>query len=1135
MRVFRVNYKNNYFEIKGKRVTLKSRINFVAGALLCLSLCYSCSTKKNTAGTRAYHELTTRYNIFFNAEEAYNNALQTQINNYKENYTQLLPMYANSRRLTDTVQKKELGGPFNTTVDKMVKAIQEHSIAVKPKRDPAKTNTQEYRDWLRQDEFNPFIDKAWLLMGKAHVENKDYTEAISVFSQASRLFDYDMDVVSEAQIWMMRAYTEMGWFTDADGLSEALKMRTLPKNLENDFNEFYTHLLIRKGDYAEAIPHLAESIKNQSNNLQKQRFRFLLGQLYAEIDDKSNAYAAFENLKGVNTPYEITFNALMQQSQVSAGSDQRKILSDLIKMAKSTKNSEFLDQIYYAIGNIYFGQNDTTKAIENYLLAEKESIRNGIDKALAQIALGDIYFDRKDYVKAEPRYSEAISTLPATHEHYPRVKFRADVLGDLAPQVAAIHEQDSLQHLAKLPPEEQLKIINEYIAEIKKRDRDLAREGEREAYLAEQQAKAPDLGMKGQTAAEAAVATANRGSGQSSFYFYNPQLVSQGRSEFRRRWGNRKLEDNWRLLNKAGAAFGDSDEEAASDSLATDSIAIGPDGKPIEKAKAEAANDRYSPEYYLQKLPTTPNALAASNKTIEEGLFGSGNIVKDRLEDYRHAISIYNRHLKDFPNSDERPNVYYQLYLIYLRLGDRAMAQNYKNKIMAEYPSNEHAIAMNDANYERTMQNFAQTQDSLYQQTYKAYQRGQSKTVHSNYELAKKLFSKGDLMPKFMLLNALSYAQAGDANHTEESLNELVEKYPDTKEVEMAQSILAELSQGRLLAANASALSGIDWKSGIVSASGVSVDSIQFDKQKNVPHSYLLMFPPNSVGKNSLLFAVSNYNFSKFQLRTFSTSFISLSPFEALRIKSFRSQDEANRYAEMIESDSTFRQSIPDNIMPLVISDANIDLLERGKMLSDYIIFYEKEMNPQATHTVQETPADTAVVDSLGVQEPISVQIRQIETIAEPETVITLEGIKIDIQKDNIEDTVKDEQAQEPEKTEETETQPVITRQPTQQRATIEERQAELERKAEEALQEQPVEAGQDREKTLKERARERNEQIKQRERELKEREKQRKEEMKQRERERKKQLKEQERLRKEKLKERERILREREKQRNTK
>ena len=325
-------------------------------------------------------------------------------------------------------------------------------------------------------------------------------------------------------------------------------------------------------------------------------------------------------------------------------------------------------------------------------------------------------------------------------------------------------------------------------------------------------------------------------------------------------------------------------------------------------------------------------------------------------------------------------------------------------------------------------------------------------------------------------------------------------------------------------------MSGINWQSGIAGKSGQAIDSIRFDARKDGPHSYMLMFAPNSVEKSSLLFAVSNFNFSKFQLRTFSTSFMQIYPFEMMQIKTFNSLDEAGKYAEMIESDSTFRQNIPANIMPLIISDANLNLVEQGKPLNEYIVFIDSLYNTKPiildepiVETVDSLGTDSIAVDSLqtegtkDIDKSLTIPIKQIEPIAEPEKTVILQEVKVTIQ---------------PEKTEEEkqEIKPTIT---PQTQPTLEERQAELERKQEEALQGTPDELNpKDREKNLKEKEKERNQQIKQREREMKEREKQRKKDMKEREREREKQLKEQERMRKEKLKERERLINERKKQR---
>lgn len=892
----------------------------IAAGVLILLLCAGCSTKRNTPATRAYHELTTRYNIYFNAEEAYNEALKSITENHVDNYQAWLPMYPNSADPNDTVVKQP-GGPFDRVVEKTATAIREHSITAKPRRDPARPNTQEYRDWLRQNEFNPFIDRAWLLMGKAHVQNKDYTEAVSVLSHAARLFAYDIDVVSEAQIWMMRAYTEMGWFSDAEGLALTLQVRKLPKELHDKFTEFYAFLLLRQEKYRDALPFLTQAVRNEKSGIRKRRLQFLLGQVYAHLGEREKAYNAFEQIKRLSTPYDEVVNALVAQSQVTA--DDGAIIGELRKMAGNKKNSAYLDRIYAAIGAVYLSRGNVEKAIENYLLAETKSVRNGLEKALAQVALGDIYFDRKEFLKAEPRYSQALGALPRNNGNYARVEFRADVLGELLPHMAALARQDSLRQLA-VPPDD-------------------------------------------------------------------------------------------------------------------------------------------------------------SDKIIEEALFCIGNIAKDRLGDFEFAVEFYNRHLTDFPESIRRKEVYYRLYLIYLRTGNRAMAQSFRNKLVSEFPQSEYAAAMSDPDYEHVVRNYARVQDSLYQQTYRAYRQGRAETVRENFKRAQKLFFNGDLMPKFMLLNALSLAQSGNPERLNTALNELVEKHPGTEETTMAQQILAGLSEGKTPAANAQPFSEIDWGSHVVA--GNIADSVCFETEKNLPHSLLLLFPPNSLRKNELLFAVSDFNFSNFQIRSFHTDYTYVSPYEALQVKPFRSFEEAGRYVSMLAGDSVFRQTITAGIVPLVISDKNLEILRGGEPLENYISFIYNKLNHDLPDSI-----------------PLIASEKIPEKVAETEKIVPLE----------------------PEKTGEPD---VVSKEPTpeqSERLTDEQRREELERKAEEALrQTDDVFSKRDREKILKERERSRKEAIKQRERDLKQREKARKEILKQRERERKQKLKEQERSHKEKLKER--------------
>lgn len=96
------------------------------------------------------------------------------------------------------------------------------------------------------------------------------------------------------------------------------------------------------------------------------------------------------------------------------------------------------------------------------------------------------------------------------------------------------------------------------------------------------------------------------------------------KTEFQRRWGARKLEDNWRRRNKASFSFDDEetkpDEELSDDisSLPTDSIGAESDNDQLK------ADDPHNVEYYLKQIPSTPEEIQNANDIVMEGLYNMG-------------------------------------------------------------------------------------------------------------------------------------------------------------------------------------------------------------------------------------------------------------------------------------------------------------------------------------------------------------------------------------------------------------------------------------------------------------------------------------------------------------------------------
>lgn len=348
---------------------------FLGWALL---ICSGCSIRINTRGSRAYHEFTTRYNVYYNAEKTYQEILDQQLESFSEDYSRLLPY---SPTLPDT-SKSAPGGPFNAVIDKTKKAIQEHSISTKPRRDPSKPMSPEYRQWLQQNEFNPFIHRAWLLMGKAHAQNGDYELALSVFNEAIRVFGPESGTAYEARLWMARAYISMDRQYEAEQLLYGLKTTPIPGQLKELLAEVNARYYLQSGEYVQAIPYLKESIRSEKRSKQKKRLQFLLAQLYTVLGEKEQAHRAFNELRGLSTPREFVQNATAYQLALAAGRRQEKLWNEW-KQLQWRRNDIDTLSVYRSLHAIS-------------LLAKNDSMALHIRKQIPGIELAELPGDERD-------------------------------------------------------------------------------------------------------------------------------------------------------------------------------------------------------------------------------------------------------------------------------------------------------------------------------------------------------------------------------------------------------------------------------------------------------------------------------------------------------------------------------------------------------------------------------------------------------------------------------------------------------------------------------------------------------------------------------------------------------------------
>ena len=943
----------------------------------------ACSTQKNTSTNRRFHAFTARYNTYFNGKTSFDEQLALLHTGYKENYTEQILMFPVSAQPKD---KQETGGVFDRAIEKGNKAIKQHSIQKKPTRTAGWQNSPKLVAMQEKNEYNPFLKYCWMLVAQGQFYNADFLQASATFSYITRHYGDDKQMVAEAKLWQARCYAEMNWLHEAGTLLDNLTQNGIPEANQKQYDRFYADYLIKAGEFEQAVPYLQKTVKTEKNKLQRTRMRYLLGQLYTGLGQQEEAYRIFRQVASANPPYELEFAARIRQTEVIPSANYQQVLKMLSRMAKNPKNKDFLDQVYYAVGNVYLNREDTVNAITNYALAIEKSTMHGLDKAICQIRLGDIYFTQQDYVNAQPCFSGAMAGIQKEYKDYERVSRLSAVLDELVVYVEAVHLQDSLQVLAKMPETELHALIDKMIEDLKKKEEEEKKEAEREQYLAQQGSYGSGIMQRQGMAVSPVMLPA--GSGESSFYFYNPTTVAQGKTQFQNNWGRRALEDNWRRRNKVMSMIDPlSGDVAVSDTLLLDEF-----GMPITTVDSlqllmdSLASDPKSREYYLQQIPFSDDDLESSNVIIADGLFNMGMIYKDKLEDMTLSIEAFEELERRFPENKYRMDCYYHSFLMALRYKDELLGEKYKQKLISTFPESDYAMAVADPNYEYNIRMMSSVQDSLYEATYNLYLAGDTSAVRRNYEQFSRTYPLSELIPKFMFLNALTYVQAGDADGFKDALSLLVEKYPRADVTELANEMLKGLLRGRTLVQGD--FTGMAWnmRFGLRGDGTLSeADSaLVFVDEPTSAHQMMLFYRTGSIDRNQLLYAVAAFNFANFEVKTFDMAFDEIASFTIMSISGFNSITEILAYVQMIYGAEGYAVTFDRAVTFIPISEKNTYTLLHGKTLEEYMNFFIEQYGDKAAGLITRWRIQMNDDDALGEAEDILIE-KTLEIIADDE------------------------------------------------------------------------------------------------------------------------------------------------------
>ena len=902
-----------------------------------------CSTQKNTAQSRWWHAFNAKYNTYYNGTLAYiDGSLEKETEN-KDNYTEQIPLYTVSNKNSREIGKAN----FDRAIEKCEKAIHQHSIKRRPEWTKNRRKTAKDIEWLSRREYNPFLWKAWMLMGRSQFYQGDFESAAATFSYMSRLYATQPAIYGKARAWLAKCYIEQNWNYDAEDVIRNMLRDSIHWRAQKEWDYTFADYYIHTGNAEQAIPYLRKVISHEMRRKQKAREWYLMGQLQASIGNKKEAYKAFRHVIRQNPPYELAFNARIAMTEVMAKDNAGRMISRLKRMATSDNNKEYQDQIYYAIGNIHLSRKDTLQAITAYEKGNQKSTRNGIEKGVLLLHLGDLYWTKEKFSDARRCYGEAIGLLDKDRKDYQQLANRSKVLDELVPYTDAVQLQDSLQQLARMSEKERNAAIDRVIDALKKKEkeeRNRKAEEEAESTLRQDGGNFANNNFANNNSPQKNNENSTNTPANGQWYFYSPLTVSQGKAQFQKLWGKRDNVDNWQRINKTVVTNAAGAEEMTDEQR--DSLAQAAEQEELLKQTSDSAvNDPHRREYYLAQIPFTPEQLAESNKLLEDGLYHAGIIFKDKLDNLPLSRKSLLRLVDNHPDYAHLDDAYYHLYLLYSRERKPEMAQTYLQKLKAEYPESQWTTLLSDPYYAENAKRGVQIEDSLYTLTYQAFRDGEYDKVERNAQISRNRFPDGANRDKFLFIGGLSKLNDGDIKSCLADLKEVVSKYPDSRLSEMAGMIINGVDAGRRLYGGKFDLNDVWTRRSIELNNRDSTRQKGYSPERNASFVFLLAYDPDKTNENQLLFEMAKYNFTSYMARYFDINIEDLEGLHRMQISGFNSYDEARQYANAVYQQPAIKRLL-GNVRAYVISEPNLKLLGTSHTYEEYEKFYSKHFAP---------------------------------------------------------------------------------------------------------------------------------------------------------------------------------------------
>lgn len=707
----------------------------------------ACSRKKNTFLNRNVHAVTTEFNTLYNGDLAFTDGKEQLAYGFRDNFWEILPVERINIEEADTkAPGASKNSEFNRAEEKAAKAIQKHSMYIDGK------------------EYNPQIDEAYMLLGKARYYDGRFIPALDAFNFILDRYPTSNNI-NVAKVWKAKTNIRL---KNEEFAIENLKKMFDTADLEEEEIADGAAMMAQAFINLDSLQPALEYIKIASENVKdkelKGRYTFIKGQIYNRLDEKDSANIAFDEVIAMNrkTSRSYMISAYLEKGKnfdYEKG-DRAAFLELLQDLEKNRENRPFLDRIYNQFGDYYLNSDSTETAVKYYNKSIKAFKQDRILQSVNYQTLAEINFDNAEYKNAGAYYDSTLTFLEENSRQWRRVSKKRENLDDVIKYEDIAATNDSILKLTKMSEAEQLAFFTDYTSKLKEQ----AVKDSLEAIKIEQKIANKEFYEKGKT-----VSGPNKGG--STFYFYNTSTVAYGKGEFRKVWGDRKLEDNWRLSNKQTSLINDDEE----------TVAV----TPISE------NELYKPETYISRIPTDEKAIDSLAKDRNFAYYQLGLIYKEKFKEYNLAANRLEKLLTYNPEERLVVPAKYNLVKIYEILENPSESDNYKNDILTNHAETRYAEILRNPNSQ--LPTDESSPEFKYKELYKEFEAGRYADVIQKCDDYMMVYNGNDIIPKFELLKATAIGRQQGFEAYKKALNFVSLNYPSTEEGKQAQQIYSNV------------------------------------------------------------------------------------------------------------------------------------------------------------------------------------------------------------------------------------------------------------------------------------------------------------------------------------------------------